>query len=76
MLWADGPGDAECTHDSVNYWKAPEFLSWVYNESPVKNTIVVNSRWGTNAIGDYQTGHDRYAYEGLLILHREERMCV
>ena len=60
VLWADGPGDAKCTHDSVNYWKAPEFLSWVYNESPVKDTIVANSRWGTGAIGDYQTGHDRY----------------
>ena len=60
MLWADGPGDAKCTHDSVNYWKAPEFLSWVYNESPVKDTMVANSRWGTGAIGDYQTGGDRY----------------
>ncbi len=60
VLWADGPGDAACTHDSVKYWKAPEFLSWVYNESPVKDTMVANSRWGTGAIGDYQTGGDRY----------------
>ena len=60
VIWADGDGDAPCTHDSVNYWKSPEFLSWVYNESPVKNTVVANSRWGTGAIGDYQTGGDRY----------------
>ena len=60
VLWADGAGDAPCTHDSVNYWKAPEFLSWVYNESPVKDMVVANSRWGSGAIGDYQTGGDRY----------------
>ena len=60
VLWADGAGDAPCTHDSVNYWKAPEFLSWVYNESPVKDTVLANSRWGSGAIGDYQTGGDRY----------------
>ena len=60
VLWADGAGDAPCTHDSVSYWKAPEFLSWVYNESPVKDTLVANSRWGSGAIGDYQTGGDRY----------------
>ena len=60
VIWADGAGDSKCTHDSVNYWKAPEFLSWMYNESPVKDAVVANSRWGTNAIGDYQTGSDRY----------------
>ena len=59
VLWADGAGDAPCTHDSVKYWKSPEFLSWVYNESPVKDTVVANSRWGSGAIGDYQTGGDR-----------------
>ena len=60
VIWADGDGDAPCTHDSVNYWKSPEFLSWLYNESPVKNTVVTNSRWGNDAIGDYQNPQDRY----------------
>ena len=60
VIWADGAGDAHCTHDSIKYWKSPEFLSWLYNESPVKNTVMVNSRWGSPAIGDYQTGSDRY----------------
>ena len=63
MIWADGPGDAHCTHDSIKYWKSPEFLSWLYNESPVKNTVMVNSRWGSPSIGDYQTGSDRYTFK-------------
>ena len=44
VIWADGAGDAPCTHDSVHYWKAPQFLSWLYNESPVNTTVVANSR--------------------------------
>ncbi|CAN5671422.1 alpha-L-fucosidase [soil metagenome] len=27
-------------------WQSEKFLSWLYNESPVKNTVVVNDRWG------------------------------
>ena len=61
VIWADGAGDAKCTHDSVKYWKSPEFLSWLYNDSPVKMTVLANSRWGSPAIGDYQTGGDRWS---------------
>ena len=32
----------------------------MYNESPVKNNIVVNTRCGTGCIGDYKEGGDRY----------------
>ena len=44
VIWSDGAGDTPCTYDSIRYWKAPEFLSWVYNESPVKDTVVINDR--------------------------------
>jgi alpha-L-fucosidase len=27
-------------------WKSEELAYWLYNESPVKNTVVVNDRWG------------------------------
>jgi alpha-L-fucosidase len=27
-------------------WRSTELLSWLYNESPVKDEVVVNDRWG------------------------------
>ena len=27
-------------------WKTPEILAWLFNDSPVKNEVVVNDRWG------------------------------
>lgn len=66
VLWADGAGDAPCTHDSVKYWKAPELISWVYNNAPNKDSIIVNSRWGTGSGGDYSTGGDRFTPGKLL----------
>jgi alpha-L-fucosidase len=27
-------------------WKSPEILAWLFNDSPVKNEVVVNDRWG------------------------------
>lgn len=66
VIWADGAGDAKCTHDSVKYWKAPQFLSWLYNESPVKEIVVANSRWGDPVVGDYSTGGDRFTPGELL----------
>jgi len=28
-------------------WRSPELLAWLYNESPVKNEVVVDDRWGS-----------------------------
>ena len=39
-----------------NFWKTKEFLSWLYNESPCKDEVVVNDRWFkgmTGKHGDY-----------------------
>jgi alpha-L-fucosidase len=27
-------------------WKSPELLAWLFNESPVKDAVVINDRWG------------------------------
>jgi alpha-L-fucosidase len=41
ILWADGDWEAPSA-----FWKTPELLAWLYNESPVRDTALVNDRWG------------------------------
>ena len=41
ILWTDGEWD----HSSET-WKSTEFLAWLFNESPVKETVAINDRWG------------------------------
>jgi len=41
VIFSDGEWEAPDT-----YWKSKEFLAWLYNESPVKDKVVVNDRWG------------------------------
>jgi alpha-L-fucosidase len=42
VFWTDGEWDAP-----AELWKSQQFLAWLYNESPVKDKIVVNDRWGS-----------------------------
>lgn len=57
VIWSDG----EWSHDW--YWQAKEFLAWLYNDSPVKDSVVVNDRWAwdtTNRHGGFHSGMDRW----------------
>ncbi len=42
ILWTDGEWDK-----TSKEWKSEDFLAWLYNESTVKDKIVVNDRWGS-----------------------------
>lgn len=42
VVWSDGDWDA-----TPEVWRSPEFLAWLYNESPVRDRVVVNDRWGS-----------------------------
>jgi alpha-L-fucosidase len=57
VLWTDGEWD----HPS-EVWKSTDFLAWLYNESPVKDRVVVNDRWGKETRsahgGIYTTEYD------------------
>jgi alpha-L-fucosidase len=53
VIFADGEWDYES-----GKLKSAKFLSWLYNESAVRKTVVVNDRWGKETRskhGDYYT---------------------
>ncbi|XP_068935144.1 tissue alpha-L-fucosidase-like isoform X1 [Petaurus breviceps papuanus] len=72
LIWSDGEWEAPDT-----YWNSTEFLAWLYNDSPVKDQIVVNDRWGRDILckhGGYLTCHDRYKPDTLP--KRKWEMCT
>jgi len=46
VIFSDGEWDL-----TDEEWKSPELLAWLYNESPVAKSVVVNDRWGKNTRG-------------------------
>jgi len=69
VIWADGDWERNYT-----YWKSEEFLAWLYNDSPVKDVVCVNDRWGIGTgckHGGYYTCSDRYN-PGHLVNHKWE----
>jgi alpha-L-fucosidase len=63
IVWPDG----EWEHPSET-WKSTEFLAWLYNESPVKNSVVVNDRWGKET----RSKHGGYYTTEYDIVHDED----
>ena len=41
IIFSDGEWDLPSTE-----WRSPELLAWLFNESPVKDEVVINDRWG------------------------------
>ncbi|GBM85563.1 Alpha-L-fucosidase [Araneus ventricosus] len=74
IIWSDGDWDAPDT-----YWKSKEFLAWLYNESPVKDVVAVNDRWGSGIPckhGGYYTCADRYNPKALQTHKWENAMTL
>jgi len=43
ILWGDG-----CLDYPSSFWQTPQFMSWLYNESPVCEFVAINDRWGND----------------------------
>ncbi|NP_001106897.1 alpha-L-fucosidase 1 L homeolog precursor [Xenopus laevis] len=59
LIWSDGDWESPDT-----YWNSTDFLAWLYNDSPVKDNIVVNDRWGSNCScyhGGYYNCVDKFS---------------
>ena len=57
IVWTDGEWDY-----SDEELHSVDFLAWLYNESPVKDTVVVNDRWGKKTRGQHG-GHYTTEYD-------------
>lgn len=60
-------GDGEWDLNS-DQWRTPELIAWLFNESSVKNTVVINDRWGKDTRhkhGGYYTTEYTAGMEGL-----------
>ncbi len=44
IIFSDGEWDMPAED-----WRSEELLAWLYNESPVKDRVIVNDRWGKGA---------------------------
>lgn len=61
LIWADGDWDLE-----PEKWHTPELLAWLFNESKIGESVVINDRWGKGVrfnhggyyTTEYQSGLD------------------
>jgi alpha-L-fucosidase len=64
IVWSDG----EWEHPAET-WKSQEILRWLYEESPVKDSVVINDRWGRGTRhqhgGYYTTEYDTSGVQGI-----------
>lgn len=58
IFWPDGEWD-----HPAETWKSAEFLAWLYNESPVRDRVVVNDRWGKETRGNTGGGFHTTEYD-------------
>ncbi len=72
LLWTDGEWE-----QPSNAWRSTEFLAWLFNESSVKDEIVVNDRWGKETRskhgGFYTSEYAKYRGEDFEKLLREHK---
>lgn len=52
ILWADGEWE-----QSSETWRTPELIAWLYNESSVREDVVINDRWGNDCRGRHGGFH-------------------
>ncbi len=71
LVWPDG----EWEHPS-DLWRSREFLTWLFNESPVRDDVAINDRWGKDCRsvhgGFYTTEYGKHHAMGDSTSHKWE----
>jgi alpha-L-fucosidase len=44
LIWSDGEWNATSAE-----WRSPELLAWLFNDSPVKDEVAIDDRWGSDS---------------------------
>lgn len=73
VFWTDGQWE-----QPSSVWKSKEFVSWLFNDSPVKDKVAINGRWGSDinkakgpSIGNFISTE----YDGVEALSRPWEEC-
>lgn len=72
LLWTDGAWE-----HPASVWKSREFLSWLFNDSPIKDKVAINDRWG-NDFNKKETSFGNFIsteYDGVEALSRPWEEC-
>jgi alpha-L-fucosidase len=69
IIWPDGEWEISDT-----LWRSRELLTWLFNESPVANTIVINDRWGKGTRKKHG-GYFTTEYEGTVEYSKPWEEC-
>jgi len=72
-IWSDGDVS------TPEYWQSQEFLAWLYNDSPVRDNILVNDRWGAGTSckhGDVKACADRFEPHSKVKFKWEDAMTM
>ncbi len=72
IIFADGEWE-----QPSDVWRSTEFLAWLYNQSAVRDEVVVNDRWGKETRakhgGYYTSEYGKYQGEGFAELSRRHK---
>jgi len=64
VFWTDGEWE-----QPSSVWGSTKFLAWLFNDSPVKDEVAINDRWGKETRskdgGFYSSEYGRYMPEGV-----------
>jgi alpha-L-fucosidase len=73
VFWTDGQWE-----QPSSVWRSREFVSWLFNDSPVRDRVAINGRWGSDVDkmkGPWMGNFIATEYDGVEALSRPWEEC-